>query len=162
MTDDTPFHEFLERVRAKDEAAVGELVKKYEPAILREARVQFSVHGMVRGYGASDICQDVLVTFCERAAKQQFELTTPAQLQALLRTMVRNKVVNLVRKRRLLSVVQELNGREQETDIRSPSPPVLEALADRDLLEQIRGRFSHEEWQLVELRVLQELSWEEI
>ena len=39
MPDETSFHDLIQRVRRGDEAAAAELVRRYEPAIRRAARV---------------------------------------------------------------------------------------------------------------------------
>src|SRR5262245_4367601 len=89
---DPPFGEFLRRVRAGDESAAVELVRRYEPALRLEIRLRLREPGLRRLLEPDDLCQSVLKSFFVRAACGQYHLDSPAKLLALLRAMARNKV----------------------------------------------------------------------
>src|SRR5262245_9595443 len=90
--EDLPFAEFLRRVRAGDERAAVELVRRYEPALRLEIRVRLRDPKLRRLLEPEDLCQSVLKSFFVRAASGQYDLEGPAELLALLRAMARNKV----------------------------------------------------------------------
>src|SRR5262245_31790823 len=94
------FRELIARVRAGDEQAAAELVRRYEPAIRRAARVRLVDTRLNRHLDSMDICQSVLASFFVRAALGQFELETPDQLLRLLATMTRNKLAGQVKSHR--------------------------------------------------------------
>ena len=92
----------LRRVRAGDAQAAAELVRRYEPAIRRAARVRLVDTRLNRLLDSMDICQSVMASFFVRAALGQYELETPAQLLKLLATMTRNKLANQVKGHRAI------------------------------------------------------------
>src|SRR6516225_780589 len=94
------FQALLGRVRAGDADAATELVRRYEPAIRRAARVRLLDTRLNRLLDSMDICQSVMASFFVRAALGQYELETPAQLLKLLATMTRNKLANQVKSHR--------------------------------------------------------------
>lgn len=100
MPEDEPFRDLICRVRAGDEQAAYELVRRYEPAIRAAVRVRLSDPGLRRVLDSMDVCQSVFLNFFMRAASGQFELETPEHLLRLLVTMARNKLTNLARKQR--------------------------------------------------------------
>ena len=91
------FQALIARVRAGDEQAAAELVRHYEPAIRRAARVRLVDSRLNRLLDSMDICQSVMASFFVRAALGQYELDTPDQLLKLLATMTRNKLAGQVK-----------------------------------------------------------------
>jgi RNA polymerase sigma-70 factor (ECF subfamily) len=154
MATDDSFRDLIDRVRAGDERAAAELVRRYEPAIRCAARVRLGDPRLGRLLDSMDICQSVLGSFFVRAALGQYELETPGQLLRLLATMARNKVASQAnaqragrRDHRRVAVVidgsSDLAGRDA-----SPSRQV----AARELLDEARRLLSHEERSLLERR----------
>src|ERR1700722_8314118 len=94
MPTDTPFVELIQRVRAGDQEAASELVRRFEPAIRRAVRVRLVDDRLRRQFDSTDVCQSVFASFFVRAAMGQFELEKSEQLLKLLATMVRNKVAD--------------------------------------------------------------------
>src|SRR4051794_8225604 len=94
MSESPTFGDLLGRVRAGDDAAAAELVRRYEPELRRAVRVRLRDQRLRRVLDSLDVCQSVLASFFVRAALGQYELDTPDQLLRLLATMARNKVVN--------------------------------------------------------------------
>src|SRR5262249_43378354 len=97
MAEENSFALLMRRVRAGDEAAAAELVRRYEPTIRRVARGRLA-DTRLRGLSDSmDVCQSVLGSFFVRAALGQFDLQTPEQLLNLLVSMSRRKVADVAR-----------------------------------------------------------------
>jgi RNA polymerase sigma-70 factor (ECF subfamily) len=171
---DEGFQVLLRRVRAGDGQAAAELVRRYEPAIRRAARVRLRDPRLNRLLDSVDICQSVLASFFVRAALGQYELETPAQLLRLLASMTRNKLSNEVKShgrvrrdfRRIadrdrrngsgeMSVVGGVEG------LAGPDRTPSSEIATRELLEEARRRLSPEELSLLERRE-QGREWTEI
>src|SRR4051812_1304294 len=100
MADAPDFAEFLRRIRAGDEQAAAELVRRYEPIVRREVRLRLADAGLGRVVDSVDICQSALGSFFVRAAAGQYDLDQPAQLLGLLVAMARNKLAAAARKQR--------------------------------------------------------------
>jgi hypothetical protein len=88
------FHEFMQRIRAGDEQAAEELVRRYESAIRMEVRMVLRMNGLASGrlFESRDICQSVLASFFVRVAAGQYELDNPRRLTKLLLAMARRKL----------------------------------------------------------------------
>ena len=97
MDDDRSFLELIRRVRAGDEAAALDLVRRYEPAVRRVVRLQLRDPRLRRILDSMDVCQSVMASFFLRAATGQYDLDRPAQLLALLAVMARNKLASKAR-----------------------------------------------------------------
>src|SRR6059058_2495721 len=96
MSDDNAFADLIRRIRAGDELAAAELVKRYEPAIRLEVRLRLGDARLRRVFDSMDVCQSVLASFFVRAASGQYELEDPGQLIALLFQMARHKLAHQV------------------------------------------------------------------
>jgi RNA polymerase sigma-70 factor (ECF subfamily) len=168
------FKLLLGRVRAGDAQAAAELVRRYEPAIRRAARVRLMDTRLNRLLDSMDICQSVLASFFVRAALGQYELETPADLLKLLATMTRNKLANQVKghraARRDFRRTDDRRGGSSSDDSsegggidnlagpgRSPSSEV----AANELLQEARRRLLPDELSLLERRE-QGREWSEI
>jgi RNA polymerase sigma-70 factor (ECF subfamily) len=163
MTPDDSFAAFLGRVRAGDEEAARELVRRYEAAIRLEVRVRLRQRQLRRYFDSMDICQSVLGSFFVRAALGQFDLDRPEELFKLLVAMTRNKLAYQVRKQRAKSRdcrrLADVPVQQVEAEAAGPGPG--EVAAGREALEQFRARLSAEERQLADLRA-QGRAWAEI
>ena len=84
MADDDTFHALIRRVRAGDEDAAAQVVRRYEPAIRRLVRMKLTDPRLTRYLDSVDVCQSVMANFFVRMAAGQFELNTPDQLLKLL------------------------------------------------------------------------------
>ena len=156
------FRALIARVRAGDEQAAAELVKHYEPAIRRAARVRLVDTRLNRLLDSMDICQSVMASFFVRASLGQFELDTPDQLLRLLATMTRNKLVGHVKgqaaARRDFRRVAEVKGaRDGEPDqgmsqIPGQYPTPSRDVAARELLDEALRRLSPDEKKILECR----------
>jgi RNA polymerase sigma-70 factor (ECF subfamily) len=164
MYDQADFPDFIRRIRAGDERAAEELVRKYEPLIRREVRLHLEDRRLYRLFDSMDICQSVLASFFVRTAAGQYDLERPEQLLKLLVTMARNKLASAARRQHC----QRRDNRRAEEDkpaalqaVAAASPSPSEELAGKELLERVRRALSAEEKQLVELRG-QDLTWDDI
>src|SRR5262245_29921470 len=101
-TGNEDFPVLVRRVSAGEPEAAAELVRRYEPAIRRAARVRLVYTRLNRLLDSMDICQSVMASFFVRAALGQYELETPEQLLKLLATMTRNKLANQVKGHRAI------------------------------------------------------------
>jgi len=163
MSEEESFRELIRRVRAGDDQAAYELVRRYEPAIRVAVRVRLSDPGLRRVLDSMDVCQSVFLNFFMRAASGQFELDTPERLLRLLVTMAHNKLTNLALQQRAARRdhrrVQK--GSPDQQELVAPGPSVSQVVANRELLHEFRMRLSEEERKLADLRALGR-SWAEI
>ena len=163
MSADVSFTEFVRRIRAGDDAAAEELVRRYESLIRREVRLHIEDERLNRSFDSLDVCQSVLASFFVRAATGEYDLEEPAQLVKLLVTMSRNKLASRARQEQR----QRRDHRRVVTDPRNldevadqhPSPS--DVLSRRELLERVRASLSAEEREIADLRS-QGLAWEDV
>ncbi len=163
--DETPsFAEFMQRIRAGDDAAAEELVRRYEPLIRREVRLRIEDDRLNRAFDSNDVSQSVLASFFVRAAIGEYDLDQPDQLVRLLVAMVRNKLVSRARQeRRLRRDVRRVSFGATETleQVADPCPSASEMLSRQELLDRLRTSLTDEERQIADLRS-QGLSWEDV
>jgi RNA polymerase sigma-70 factor (ECF subfamily) len=154
LSQETPFTDLIAQVRAGDEAAAAELVRRYEPAIRRAVRIRLADSRLERAFDSMDICQSVLSSFFVRAALGQYDLEGPEQLLRLLATMARHKLADQVDKERAECRdnrrVEE--GSPHSREVMGAAVTPSREVAARDLLREVQSRLSPEERQLVEMR----------
>jgi RNA polymerase sigma factor (sigma-70 family) len=158
--DVSDFQNLLRRVRAGDETAATELVRRYEPAIRRAVRIRLSDSRLARAFDSMDVCQSVMASFFVRAALGQYELNAPEQLLQLLTTMARHKLADQVDRERAecrdTRRVEE--GSAESREILGAASSPSRQVAAKELLREVQNRLSPEERQLVDLRQ-QGLDW---
>jgi DNA-directed RNA polymerase specialized sigma24 family protein len=162
MTEASTFQDLIRRVRAGDEDAAVQLVRTYEPAIRRAARVRLVDTRLQRLFDSMDISQSVFASFFVRAALGQYELDQPEQLLKLLVAMSRKKLANRVRE-------QGATRRDYRRDKGNMALRNLTAAGDnpgrevaaQEFLREFRKRLSEEERQLADRRALGQ-SWDQI
>jgi RNA polymerase sigma factor (sigma-70 family) len=163
MADDPTFDDFIRRVRAGDEAAAEELVKRYGEKVRREAKARTVDPRLRQVFDSMDVCQSVMANFFAGAAAGQFELREPDDLVKLLAGMVRNKVAHHARKQRAgkrdvrKSRPLDLAAFDPAADGPTPS----QAVAGADLLAAFRNKLTDEERELADRRAKGE-SWEQV
>jgi RNA polymerase sigma-70 factor (ECF subfamily) len=161
VPEETPFQDLVLRVRAGDEEAAAELLRRYEPVIRRMVRIRLVDGRLRRVLDSADICQSVMASFFVRAALGQYELATPDQLLRLLSSMARNKLIDQARRAHGVDDRRPregtLDGEQLEGKDSSPSM----AAAMRELLAEARKRLSAKDRQLLQLRE-SGLEWAEI
>jgi RNA polymerase sigma-70 factor (ECF subfamily) len=162
MGEDASFRELIGRVRAGDQAAAAELVRRYEPTIRRTIRVRLRDPRLGRLLDSMDICQSVFASFFVRAALGQYELDQPEQLLKLLTRMARNKLANQAHHQRAgRRDYRRLVGTADAGPVAAPCPSPSDQVAAQELIQEACRRLSPEERQLLELRQ-QGKDWHEI
>jgi RNA polymerase sigma factor (sigma-70 family) len=154
MTTEGTFRELIDRVRSGDEQAAIDLVRRYEPAIRRAARVRLRDPRLGRLLDSMDICQSVLASFFVRAALGQYELGTPQQLLGLLVKMAQNKVARQAKAQRAgrrdyRRIVAEIEG---GLDVAARDASPSRQAAARELLDEARRLLGPEESAVLERR----------
>jgi RNA polymerase sigma-70 factor (ECF subfamily) len=164
MPEQGTFADFIRRIRAGDEQAAVEMVRRYEPLIRREIRLQLEDRRLSRLFDSMDICQSVLKSFFFRTAAGQYDFDTPEQLQRLLVTMAKNKLASAARsqhrqRRDQRRVVAE--GEKKLEGVAANIPTPSQIVAGKELLERFRLALNEEERQLADLRG-EGLAWGDI
>jgi DNA-directed RNA polymerase specialized sigma24 family protein len=154
MAEELSFVELVRLVRAGDEAASTELVRRYEPAIRIAVHCRLTDPGLRRLLDSIDICQSVLGNFFVRATAGEFELDKPEQLIRLLITMARNRLTDHALRqqaaRRDYRRTDPVPAGNAELADNGPSPS--EVVAGKELLRAFRGNLSEEELRLADQR----------
>ena len=164
MSDVATFTDFIQRIRAGDDAAAEELVRRYQSLIQREVRLRIEDERLNRAFDSLDVCQSVLASFFVRAATGEYDLEQPEQLVRLLVTMARNKLASKAR--------QEHRQRRDSRRVAATDPSALDKVADREpspsdilshreLLERMRALLTDEEREIANLRG-QGLAWDQV
>ena len=149
------FADFFRRIKAGDDDAAAELVRKYEPALRLEIRIRLSDPKLRRILEPADLCQSVLKSFFVRAATGQFDLDSPEKLVALLRAMARNKVATQVRRQQALrrDIRRDVSlNADNAAPVVAADPSPSQLAIGRELLDTFRLRLSAEERQIADLR----------
>lgn len=154
MSADSQFAKLMRRVRAGEQDAAAELVRRYEPAIRRVVRLRLADARLRRVFDSMDICQSVLGSFFVRAALGQYDLDTPDQLLKLLEQMARHKVIDEARRQRagprdLRRVAADSQAAQE---VAGPEASPSDQVAGQELLVEFRKRLSAEERELADLR----------
>jgi RNA polymerase sigma-70 factor (ECF subfamily) len=154
MSEPNAFRALIARVRAGDAAAAAELVRCYEPAIRRAARVRLVDSRLERLLDSMDICQSVLGSFFVRVAAGQYELEKPEQLIKLLVTMARNKLADEARAHaaECRDARRVVEGGLEGAEVSDGSPSPSEELTCEELLKEFRNRLSESERDLADRR----------
>jgi RNA polymerase sigma-70 factor (ECF subfamily) len=164
VSEDVSFVELIRRVRARDEQAAAELVRRYEPAIRAAVHVRLRDPALRRMFDSMDVCQSVLANFFVRAALGQFDLERPEQLLKLLATMARNKLTNYALRQRAARRDHrrvEPGDAGARDELAAPGPGPSQVATHRELLEEVYRHLSDDERRIADRRVLGH-SWAEI
>jgi RNA polymerase sigma factor (sigma-70 family) len=159
----TTFQDLIERVRARDESAAAELVRRYESAIRRVVRIHLRDARMRRVLDSMDVCQSVLASFFVRTALGQYDLDTPEQLLGLLTTITRNKLSNQANRLKALrrDVRRDADMGDEVDFARDLASEPSEQVSAKEILEKVRDRLSDDERFLAEQRAIGR-AWKDI
>jgi DNA-directed RNA polymerase specialized sigma24 family protein len=150
------FAELIGRFKRGDPEAARWLVERYESAVLREVRFSLLDNPLRRVLDETDVCQSVMAQFLIGLWAGKFEVSGPTQLVALLKTMVRNKVVDRARywnadRRDFQRNVAALEpGNPIELASAEPTPSVV--VSNAELLAEFQRRLSEQERAILALR----------
>jgi DNA-directed RNA polymerase specialized sigma24 family protein len=156
VPEELSFLELVRRVRAGDDAASTELVRRYEPAIRTAVRGRLTDPSLRRLVDSVDICQSVLANFFVRATTGEFELECPDQLIRLLATLARHRVTDHA----LRQGAQRRDHRRTEStgmnaaNLADPGPSPSELVCSKELLHAFQSRLSDQERYLADQRSL--------
>lgn len=162
MPDDTAFALLIQKVRAGDQEAAAELVRRFEPAIRRAVRVRLVDDRLRRQFDSMDVCQSVLGSFFVRAALGQFELERSEHLLKLLAKMVRHKVAERAKHEKAgRRDYRRAEGLDRAAEVPDSDPTASRQIEVRELFEQAKQRLTEEERRIFELRC-GGLNWAEV
>jgi RNA polymerase sigma-70 factor (ECF subfamily) len=164
VSEPNSFPALILRVRAGDEAAAAELVRRYEPAIRRSVRMQLTDPRLCRVLDSVDVCQSVLANFFVRAAAGQFDLDNPRQLLKLLSEMARNRLLDHARYQQAERRDQrrvEADGQKALDAVAAPQGSPSDVVANRELLQRAHDLLGEAERYLMEQRRLGR-GWDEL
>jgi RNA polymerase sigma-70 factor (ECF subfamily) len=161
MSESDAFPNFIRRLRAGDDQAALELVRRYEPVIRCEVRLHMTDPRLGRLFDSVDVCQSVLASFFVRAAAGQYDLGRPEDLLRLLLRMARNKVVSQARRHQARAADRQRAEAGSLDAVGAGAPDPGRVAAGRDLLAEVLRRLSAEERRLADLRA-QDRPWPEV
>ena len=154
MTNEGTLRALLDRVRAGDQQAATELVRRYEPALRRAVRLRLRDPQLRRFLDSADVCQAVFLRFFVRVATGQYDLDTPEQVLKLLATMARNQVVNeaLHAQAAKRDCRRLVGAGTEEREPAAPGSSPSQHVAAAELMEKARHLLQPDEWHLLQLR----------
>ncbi|MBS0209049.1 MAG: sigma-70 family RNA polymerase sigma factor [Planctomycetes bacterium] len=162
MATNAEFVELIARVRRGDQQATAELVRMYEPEVRRFINARHTDERIRPSFGASDVYQNVMMSFFVRVALGEYEINAPEQLIALLTTMGRNKLVNHIEREQAGKRDVRRIGQEEVTNLPNQAVDTPSQIAmGRELLANVRRQMTSRELYLVEQRASGR-SWEEL
>jgi RNA polymerase sigma factor (sigma-70 family) len=156
VDDREDYPEFLRRIRAGDEQAAEELVRRHEAEIRLEIRGWLRLRNprLRRVFDSMDICQSVLASFFLRATVGEFDIEDPRQLVPLLVGMARNKLAEQVRyhQRRRRDVRRTEGSGPDDGLAEAAAETPSQVISHRELLDMIRAQMTEEERSVADLR----------
>jgi RNA polymerase sigma-70 factor (ECF subfamily) len=153
MIETASFQELIRRVRERDEQAAAELVRRYEKHIRRTVRFRLVDPRLRRLFDTTDICQSVLASFFEAAARGRYDLEHAQQLIRLLVKMTCNKVAMQARRQHAQRRdITRLEPGCDAWDLVAPGKEPGEQVALAELVARFRQHLSEEEWRLLDER----------
>jgi RNA polymerase sigma factor (sigma-70 family) len=153
MSHELSFADLIRRVRAHDQEAATELVKRYESTIRRAVRFRLVDSRLGAVLDSMDICQSVLASFFARATCGEYELDKPEQLLKLLVAMARNKLASAARKQGAdRRDFRRTTAHPNPGNWVAPEPSPSQHVAAEELLQEAQRRLTPDEQQLVEMR----------
>jgi len=159
----SPFAELIARLRKGDAAAADQFMGEYGEAIRREVRFTLLGARLRQILGESDVCQSVMMRFFVELWAGKYDFEDPAHLIALLKKMVRSRVVDLQRhwtaQRRDIRKNVAMPSASAPARARNGNTP-SQIAANAEVLAEVKRRLSAEERRILELRQ-RGLTWPE-
>ena len=164
MSEPADFTALINRVKQGEQEAAAELVRRYEPEIRRYIRLRMTSCSIRRFVDSFDVCQSVLGRFFQCLAVDKLDISDPANLQAILRTIAKNRVYDVVSHahaaRRDVRRVAPA-GDEPLAVLADSSDTPSKLVAAEELVAAIYEKLPSEVRQLVEAR-MHGSNWEEL
>jgi RNA polymerase sigma-70 factor (ECF subfamily) len=152
MSEADAFPDLISRLRGGDARAAEELFRRYEAQVRLEVQLRLRDPRLRRLLDVVDVCQSVMFSFFVRARLGDYDIAGPRELARLLAAMARNKVAAVARRhgaaRRDFRRAEALGG----ADVAALGPSPDSAVANQELLREVRARLSEEEQRIAELR----------
>src|SRR5438874_4943936 len=145
-------HHLLDQARAGDHAAAAALLREFEPALRREARLMLDDEQLRPVVDASDIVQSACALFFLRLRASQFDLEYPGQVANLLAQLARNRVRSHRAKHRAGKRDRRLEGEKALATAIDPGGDPASVVERRDLLERLLDRLGPDTRAIAELR----------
>ena len=157
------FADLITRIRAGDHTAAEELVRKFEPVVRREIRLNMTDRRMTRMFDSVDICQSIWSSFFVRVAAGQYDIDSPAQLTNLLMAMARNKLAHQSRRNRYQKrdVGRIDMGDAPIETVCDNQPSPSDCVSAKELFSKMQSSLTDEERKISDLRRTG-LAWEEV
>lgn len=159
------FAELIDRSSRGDPEAARRLVERYESAVRREVRFSLMDNQLRRMLDETDVCQSVMAQFFVGLWAGRFEIDSPERLIAIMKTMVRHKIVDQARywkaaRRDFQRNLSQLD-RGDPIELASAEPTPSAIVSDAEMLSEFQRRLSDQERAILELR-RQGLDWSEV
>jgi RNA polymerase sigma factor (sigma-70 family) len=157
------FLDLVRQARSGEQSASEELVRRFQPFILRTVRIRMRQRGdydrLRHDISSADVCQSVFRSLFRGLRENRYQLNQPSDLESLLQFMIRFNVATKARRSsvRLRDLIDDF---EQRGWMDSGPRPDQE-VADQDLIEAIQEQFSEEELEVLTLW-LDKTPWESI
>jgi len=148
----TTFEDLLQQLRAGNENAAAELVRRYEPEIRREVRFVLRDPLLRRSFDSQDISQSVMGSFFLRVTLGEYNLQSASDLTRLLLSMARNKVADAARRYRAKRRDHRRSTSLDQVEPKASGQTPSQIVENRDLLEMVMNRMDSEEQKLMNLR----------
>jgi DNA-directed RNA polymerase specialized sigma24 family protein len=157
-TEQDTFAEWMGRLVGGDQRAAAELVREFEPVLLRTIRARLGHFRLASVVDPRDVSQAVFGAFFQRASSAAgLAIRSRGHLEALLATMARNKTHDEARRylanRRDSRLVRPL-PHDQLSHLESSEPTPSKVVAGHELVEQMWQRFDDDERDLLEQRAM--------
>ena len=153
--------EWIDRIKLGDQAAAAELVRHFEPEILRFVRVRLTDPKLQRFLDSMDIVQSVMGRFFQRIQSDRLHVEHPLQLLRLLMTMARNSLLDHVRRAKVRRDVSGAGGEQELQYVADRRIGQTELVEQAELVALVRGRLSSDEQQALDRWLLGD-GWEQM
>jgi RNA polymerase sigma factor (sigma-70 family) len=159
MPEDPEFRALLARIRAGDQEAAADLLRRYEPQVRRLIRVRLADPRLRRVLDSADIFQSVLWSFLVKVIKGHYDPQEPGELLRLLATMASHKIIDRARKE--LRRKTEPGGPDLLDRLPGQDGTPSNVVALRELLDKVASLLSEEELRVARLHT-DGKSWAEV
>jgi RNA polymerase sigma factor (sigma-70 family) len=155
MIEPRDFSDLIRLVRTGDQNAAAELVRQFEPFVMRFVRFRMRRRAdrdrLGPQVGASDICQSVLQSFFQHLRSGRYDLTRPVELEKLLKSMARLHIASKARNAGV--ILRRALGDDWESEQAGSSFGPEKDVDDKDFLEAVLKHLSTDELEILVQKV---------